>query len=62
MPYMLRLTDDGIAIHASDVAWGNATHGCIGLPPEFAALLFEQARLGTKVIVTNGERMTLPNA
>lgn len=59
MPYMLRLTNDGVAIHASDVQWGNATHGCIGLPPEFAALLFEQAQLGTKVIVTNGERMAL---
>jgi lipoprotein-anchoring transpeptidase ErfK/SrfK len=62
MPYMLRLTNDGVAIHASDVQWGNATHGCIGLPPEFAALLFEQAQLGTKVIVTNGKRMALPNA
>lgn len=62
MPYMLRLTNDGVAIHASDVQWGNATHGCIGLPPEFAALLFEQAELGTKVIVTNGERMALPSA
>jgi lipoprotein-anchoring transpeptidase ErfK/SrfK len=59
MPYMLRLTNDGVAIHASDVQWGNATHGCIGLPPEFAALLFEQAQLGTKVIVTNGQRMAL---
>lgn len=60
MPYMLRLTNDGVAIHASDVQWGNATHGCIGLPPEFAALLFEQAQLGTKVIVTDGKRMALP--
>lgn len=62
MPYMLRLTNDGVAIHASDVQWGNATHGCIGLPPEFAALLFEQAQLGTKVIVTDGKQMALPNA
>lgn len=62
MPYMLRLTNDGVAIHASDVQWGNATHGCIGLPPEFAALLFEQAQIGTEVIVTNGKRMALPGA
>lgn len=62
MPYMLRLTNDGVAIHASDVQWGNATHGCIGLPPEFAALLFEQAQIGTKVIVTDGQQMKLPNA
>lgn len=59
MPYMLRLTNDGVAIHASDVQWGNATHGCIGLPPEFAALVFDQAQLGTRVIVTNGERMAV---
>ncbi len=32
MPYMLRLTNDGVAIHASDVRYGNATHGCIGVP------------------------------
>lgn len=44
MPYMLRLTGDGVAIHASDVRVGRATHGCIGVPPAFAALLFEQVR------------------
>ena len=36
MPYTLRLTDDGVAIHASSVRWGAATHGCIGVPPAFA--------------------------
>lgn len=44
MPYMLRLTGDGVAIHASDVRFGHATHGCIGVPPAFARLLFEQVR------------------
>lgn len=62
MPYMLRLTNDGVAIHASEVEWGNATHGCIGLPPEFAAKLFEQAQLGTRVIVTDGQHLRIPNA
>ncbi|MEH6715801.1 L,D-transpeptidase family protein [Parasphingorhabdus flavimaris] len=57
MPYMMRLTNDGIAIHASDVKWGWGTRGCIGVPLEFARLLFEQASLGDRVIVTNGKMM-----
>jgi lipoprotein-anchoring transpeptidase ErfK/SrfK len=42
MPFMLRLTNDGIAIHGSEVEDGYATHGCIGVPDEFAALLFRR--------------------
>ena len=57
MPYMMRLTNDGIAIHASDVKWGWGTRGCIGVPLEFARLLFEQASLGDRVIITNGKMM-----
>tara|TARA_R110001599_G_scaffold1732_1_gene8629 strand:- start:3215 stop:3922 length:708 start_codon:yes stop_codon:yes gene_type:complete len=57
MPYMMRLTNDGIAVHASDVKWGWGTRGCIGVPLEFARLLFEQASLGDRVIITNGKMM-----
>jgi len=59
MPYMLRLTNDGVAIHASDVRYGNATHGCIGVPTGFAKKLFAAAKLGDRVIVTNGKTMAL---
>jgi hypothetical protein len=59
MPYMLRLTNDGVSIHGSEVGWNYATHGCIGVPVKFAKLLFGQAKLGDKVIVTNGERLNL---
>lgn len=59
MPYMLRLTNDGVAIHGSDVEWGAATHGCIGVPVKFAALLFSQANLGDRVIITNGKMLGL---
>lgn len=59
MPYMMRLTNDGVAIHASEVDWGNATHGCIGVPSEFAARLFAEAKLGDHVIITNGKMMDL---
>lgn len=53
MPYMMRLTDDGVAIHGAPVAFDVATHGCIGVPTEFAKLLYSVARLGDRVIITN---------
>jgi lipoprotein-anchoring transpeptidase ErfK/SrfK len=62
MPYMLRLTNDGITIHASPVAEGYMTHGCIGVPLPFAARLFGAAKLGDKVIVTRGETLALGQA
>ena len=57
MPYMLRLTNDGVSIHGSEVEWAAATHGCIGVPTKFAALLFAQAKLGDHVIITNGKML-----
>lgn len=51
MPYTMRLTDDGVAIHGSDVRWGAATHGCIGVPLHFADRLFEQVKVGDPVVI-----------
>lgn len=51
MPFTLRITNDGIAIHGSDVRWGAATHGCVGVPLEFARLLFERAVKGDAVYI-----------
>lgn len=51
MPYMLRLTDDGIAIHASRVRANGATHGCLGVPLRFAELLYRVAGEGTEVFI-----------
>jgi lipoprotein-anchoring transpeptidase ErfK/SrfK len=51
MPYMLRLTNDGVAIHASSVRRGSATHGCIGIPLAFAQLLFDQVARGDLVTI-----------
>jgi lipoprotein-anchoring transpeptidase ErfK/SrfK len=62
MPYMLRLTNDGVAIHGSDVKWGNATHGCIGVPTAFAQKLFNVVKLGDLVIITNGKMLDLSRA
>jgi hypothetical protein len=62
MPYMLRLTNDGVAIHGSDVKWGNATHGCIGVPTAFARKLFGVTKLGDIVIVTKGKMLDTSHA
>jgi lipoprotein-anchoring transpeptidase ErfK/SrfK len=55
MPYMLRLTNDGISVHGAEVEWGYATHGCIGVPVAFAKKLFKVAKLGDVVIITRGK-------
>lgn len=62
MPYMMRLTNDGVAIHGSDVEWGYGTRGCIGVPTAFAKMLFEQVKLGDTVIITNGQRINVGDA
>jgi lipoprotein-anchoring transpeptidase ErfK/SrfK len=55
MPYMQRLTNDGITLHATKVAWGYASHGCIGMPLDFAKKVFATTRLGDKVYITRGK-------
>lgn len=58
MPWTLRLTWDGVAIHGgSEVENGYASHGCIAIPDELAAKLFEVAQKGDRVVITNGKRM-----
>jgi lipoprotein-anchoring transpeptidase ErfK/SrfK len=54
MPHMQRLTADGVALHGSEMADDIATHGCVGLPKEFAALLFRATRVGDRVIIMKG--------
>lgn len=55
MPYMQRLTNDGITLHGSNVEWGYASHGCIGMPEPFAAKVFAQTKLGDRVFITRGK-------
>ena len=62
MPYMLRLTNDGVSIHATKVENGYVTHGCIGVPDAFAAKLFATAKLGDRVIVTDGAKLGMGDA
>lgn len=55
MPYMQRLTWDGIALHAGNLPGYPASHGCIRLPLEFSKRLFEASHLGMTVVVTNAD-------
>jgi len=60
MPWTLRLTHDGVAIHGgSAVERGWSSHGCIGTPDEFVSRLFAIARRGDRVIITRGQTATL---
>jgi len=58
MPYMQRLTNDGISLHASEVEWGYASHGCIGMPEPFAAKVFAKTSLGDRVFITRGKMVS----
>jgi lipoprotein-anchoring transpeptidase ErfK/SrfK len=40
-----------VAIHGSNVREGWATHGCIGVPSEFAKELFGAAKKGDLVVI-----------
>lgn len=57
MPYSLWLTNDGVAVHGSDVRWGRATHGCVGVPVAFARRLFAAAKEGDVVRIVRSSRI-----
>ena len=51
MPYMLRITWSGVALHQGYVPGQPASHGCIRLPKPVARKLFKWAEIGTPVLV-----------
>jgi hypothetical protein len=51
MPNMERLTWSGVALHAGNLPGYPASHGCVRLPMEFSAKLFEITQIGTPVII-----------
>ncbi len=53
MPFMQRLTWDGIALHAGAVPGYPASHGCIRLPRKLAEQLYAITEVGTRVIVAD---------
>jgi hypothetical protein len=53
MPFMERLTWDGIALHGGHVPGYPASHGCIRLPQGFAEQLFAVTRRGQVVVIVD---------
>jgi hypothetical protein len=51
MPHMQRITRSGIALYGGPLIGYPASHGCIRMPFDFAARLFDATRLGLRVIV-----------
>ena len=51
MPHMQRITWSGIALHGGVLPGRPASHGCIRLPFDFAAQLFDVTKMGIRVIV-----------
>jgi len=53
MPFMERLTWDGIALHAGNLPGYPASHGCVRLPLEFSKLLFGVTTFATTVVIAD---------
>ena len=51
MPYMLRLTWSGVALHSGYTPNRPASHGCVRVNKTFAKKLYKWARVGTKVTI-----------
>ncbi len=51
MPHMQRITWSGIALHGGALPGYPASHGCVRMPFDFAARLFDATRPGLRVIV-----------
>jgi lipoprotein-anchoring transpeptidase ErfK/SrfK len=51
MPFMMRLDDYGIALHAGQLPGHPASHGCVRLPATFASRLYAATDIGTEVLI-----------
>ena len=54
MPYMLRLTNSGIAIHQGYLPGYPASHGCIRVSKRTAQKLWRWSSIGTQVSIVRG--------
>jgi hypothetical protein len=52
MPHMQRITWNGIALHGGPLPGYAASHGCVRMPYGFAEKLFDQTRIGMRVIIS----------
>lgn len=53
MPWMQRLTWDGVALHAGKIPGYPASHGCVRLPAAFAPKLYQATSLGAEVTIVD---------
>lgn len=51
MPFMMRLTNSGIAMHLGHVSDYPASHGCIRLKEGFAQRMFHWTAVGISVVI-----------
>jgi hypothetical protein len=51
MPFMQRIDQFGVALHAGKLPGHPASHGCIRLPAKFAAKLYGATGLGSEVLI-----------
>jgi len=61
MPYMLRITRDGVALHLGNTPNYPASHGCIRMQDGFAQKMFFWARKGIPVDVVGTAPAKAPN-
>jgi len=56
MPYNLRLSWKGVALHAGNLPGYPASHGCVRLPMAFAKKLFAAMPMGGTVVIAGGHQ------
>ena len=55
MPFMQRLTWDGVAMHAGRIPGHAASHGCVRLPKNFARDLYSLTERGQTVVISEDD-------
>jgi hypothetical protein len=55
MPFMQRITNSGVAMHAGEIPGYPASHGCVRLPYNFARNLFGITDVGARVIISDAD-------
>jgi lipoprotein-anchoring transpeptidase ErfK/SrfK len=53
MPFYMRLTDDGVGLHAGFIPGYPASHGCVRLPLGMARELYQHTESGTSVTISS---------
>jgi lipoprotein-anchoring transpeptidase ErfK/SrfK len=59
MPFFMRLTDDGVGLHAGFIPGYPASHGCVRLPLGMARELYQHVESGTPVQIISSSVTTV---